>query len=199
MKKTIFTSIILLAISIFAMGQSKELAVEKSLLFLENLENKDFEANSNLMAPSYSDGQFSKKLASSWNYQLGDLGAFRTLKSVKYDKFKDYDLVYLTCAFEKSDYTIKLMYNKRKQITDVYFIPYPPLIPIGSLNSIWVIIFIILWELAWKAMGMWHAATNKQLAWFLAIFIVPTAGILSILYVLFIKPSVKPIKQVKKV
>ena len=195
MKKTIFTIIVLMAMSIITIGQTKDLAVERSLLFLENLENNDFEANSNLMAPSYADGQFSKKLASSWNYQLGDLGAYKLLKSVKYDKFKDYDLVYLTCAFEKSDFTIKLMFNKRKQITDVYFIPYPPIIPIGKLNSIWVIIFLILWELAWKAMGMWHAASNKQMGWFLAIFIIPTVGILSILYVLFIKPTVKQVNQ----
>ncbi len=100
----------------------------------QNLGNNDFESNNNLMAPSYADGQFSQKQASLRNYQLGDLGAFNKLKSIKYDKFKDYDLVYLNCEFEKSDFTIKLMFNKRKEITDVYFIPYSPLIPIGSLN-----------------------------------------------------------------
>lgn len=180
---------------IMTMSQTKELAVEKSLMFLENLESNDFEANANYMAPSYADGLFSKKLAESWNYQISELGAFKSLKSVKYDKFKDYDLVYLTCAFEEKDFTIKLMFNKRKEITDVYFIPYPPIIPIGNLNIIWVVIFLILWELAWKAIGMWKAGNDSQLGWFLTIFVIPTIGLLPIVYVLFIKPTVRPVNQ----
>jgi hypothetical protein len=115
---------------------------------------------------------------------------------VKYDKFKDYDLVYLTCAFEASDYTIKLMFNKRKEITDVYFIPYPPIIPIGKLNTIWVLIFLVLWELAWKALGLWKAGRNRQPGWFVAIFLLASVGILPIIYVLFIKPTVKPLNRV---
>ncbi len=195
MKKTIFTIILLIGIGSTAMAQTKELAVEKSLMFLDNLEKNDFQANAYLMAPSYADGKFSQKLASSWNFQLGELGAYQTLKSVKYDKFKDYDLVYLTCKFEKSDYTIKLMFNKRKEITDVYFIPYPPLIPIGKLNIIWVLIFLVFWELAWKALGLWKAASNKQLGWFLAIFIFATVGILPIIYVLFVKSKERQAPQ----
>jgi hypothetical protein len=179
-----------------AIAQTKELTVEKSLMFLDNLEKNDFEANAYLMAPGYIDGKYSQKLASSWNYQLGELGAYVSLKSVKYDKFKDYDLVYLTCAFEKSDYTIKLMFNKRKEITDIYFIPYPPIIPIGKLNTIWVLIFLVLWELAWKALGLWKAASNKQLGWFLVIFILATVGIIPIIYVLFINPKKRQVPQV---
>jgi hypothetical protein len=45
-------------------------------------------------------------------------------------------------------------------------------------------------------MGMWKAGINKQLAWFLAIFTIPTIGILSLIYVLFIKPTIKPVNQV---
>lgn len=196
MKQLLLTFIIIFGIGIVAFSQTKELAVEKSLIFLENLENKDFEANANFMAPAYADGLFSKKLAESWSFQIGELGAFKSLKSVKYDKFKDYDLVYLTCAFEVKDFTIKLMFNKRKEITDVYFIPYPPIIPIGKLNTIWVLIFLVLWELAWKALGLWKAGRNRQPGWFISIFLIASVGILPIIYVLFVKPTVRPVKQV---
>jgi len=42
-----------------------------------------------------------------------------------------------------------------------------------------------LWELVWKALAMWKAARNKQLAWFIVILVVNTLGILSIVYILF--------------
>lgn len=169
-----------------AMPQTKAGAVEKSLSFLSNLENRDFDANKPLMASAYADGSFEEKLASSWNFQVSRLGAFKHLEGIIYDRFRDYDIVYLNCAFEQEDYTVKLVFNNRMEITDMYFIPYPPLIPAGDLNTIWIVIFLILWELAWKAMGMWKAGRNNQLIWFLAIFIVPTAGILPIVYTLFI-------------
>lgn len=176
----------LISMSIELTAQTKAEAVEKSLEFLSNLEAENFEANSALMADAYADGSFAAKLANSWNFQTGRLGDFQKLKDLKYDRFRDYDIVYLNCAFEEEDYTIKLVFNNRSEITDVYFIPYPPLIPAGKLNTTWIIAFLILWELAWKAMGMWKAARNRQVAWFLAIFIIPTAGILPIVYTLFL-------------
>ena len=42
-----------------------------------------------------------------------------------------------------------------------------------------------LWELAWKAIAMWKAAGNKQLAWFIVILVFNTLGILPIVYILF--------------
>ncbi|MFP4469151.1 MAG: DUF5652 family protein [Bacteroidales bacterium] len=177
----------LISISIQLSAQTKSEAVEKSLVFLSNLEAENFEANRPMMADAYADGSFAEKLAGSWNFQTSRLGNFQMLKDIKYDRFRDYDIVYLNCTFEEEDYTIKLVFNSRLEITDVYFIPYPPLIPAGKLNTVWIIVFLILWELAWKALGMWKAAQNRQMVWFLTIFIIPTAGILPIVYTLFVK------------
>ena len=47
-----------------------------------------------------------------------------------------------------------------------------------------VLVILAIWEVIWKAIALWRAAKNKQLAWFLAIFIINTVGVLPIIYLL---------------
>ncbi len=42
---------------------------------------------------------------------------------------------------------------------------------------------LAIWEMVWKAIAMWKAAQKKQLKWYIAIFVINTAGILPILYI----------------
>jgi len=49
---------------------------------------------------------------------------------------------------------------------------------------IWLIPLII-WEAVWKGIGLWKSAKNNQSGWFIAIFILNTAGILPIVYLKF--------------
>ncbi len=162
-------------------------AVNTSLEFLDNISTGNFEANKKYMAPLYANDEFADKLIKSWSHQVERLGAYQNLVSTKYDYFRDYEIVYLTCQFEKSEYTVKFVFNNKQEITDVYFIPYPPIIAAGDLNNLWLIMFFILWELAWKAMGLWKAGRNQKVGWFLTIFILPTFGLLPIFYTLFVK------------
>ena len=46
---------------------------------------------------------------------------------------------------------------------------------------------IIIWSIAWKAAATWHAARNSQLGWFIALFIINTAGVLEIIYLAFFR------------
>jgi hypothetical protein len=50
----------------------------------------------------------------------------------------------------------------------------------------WIITIVILsvWELVWKAFGLWHSAKNDDKLWFVLIMILNTAGILPIVYLL---------------
>jgi hypothetical protein len=182
-------AILFLFITTAISAQTETQTINRSIDFLENLKNEDYQANRQYMAPAHADANFENKLRQSWQYQISELGKFVSLESTKYDRFRDYEIVYLTSRFEKKNYTLKLVYNKRSEITDVIFIPYPPLIGAGNLNTLWLIIFFIVWELAWKAMGLWKAAKNQQLTWFLAIFVLPTFGLLPIVYTLFVRET----------
>ena len=46
---------------------------------------------------------------------------------------------------------------------------------------------LIFWEAIWKGIGLWKCGRNKQLTWFIAIFILNTVGILPIIYLLFFR------------
>lgn len=46
---------------------------------------------------------------------------------------------------------------------------------------------LIAWSVVWKGIALWHSARNKQLVWYIAIFIINTVGILEIIYLIFFK------------
>jgi len=47
------------------------------------------------------------------------------------------------------------------------------------------IIPLIIWSLCWQLVALWKAATNRQLAWFITLALLNTAGMLPILYIYF--------------
>lgn len=46
---------------------------------------------------------------------------------------------------------------------------------------------IVVWSLIWKGIALWHAARNEQRAWFIALLLINTIGILEIIYLLFFR------------
>ncbi|RLJ06861.1 MAG: hypothetical protein DRP16_04520 [Candidatus Aenigmatarchaeota archaeon] len=52
----------------------------------------------------------------------------------------------------------------------------------------WILICLmslIIWETVWKGVGLWKSGRNKQIKWFVAIFLLNTIGILPIVYLKF--------------
>jgi hypothetical protein len=47
------------------------------------------------------------------------------------------------------------------------------------------IIPLVIWELVWKGIALWHSARNSQKWWFFAILILNTVGLLPIIYLVF--------------
>ncbi len=61
-----------------------------------------------------------------------------------------------------------------------------------SQHSAWIMLMllpIVIWELVWKGLGLWHSARYKQKAWFVAILIFNTVGLLPIIYLLWFRPK----------
>lgn len=52
------------------------------------------------------------------------------------------------------------------------------------LWSLFIIIPLAVWTLFWKALALWHAARRGNTAWFIVLFLVNTAGILDIIYLI---------------
>jgi hypothetical protein len=47
-----------------------------------------------------------------------------------------------------------------------------------------IIIVVGIWDAVWKLIGMWKAARQNHLAWFICMAIFNTIGILPIIYIL---------------
>ncbi len=44
---------------------------------------------------------------------------------------------------------------------------------------------VLVWTIAWKAVGAWKAARKGHLIWFVSFFVFNTLGILPIIYIFF--------------
>ena len=56
-------------------------------------------------------------------------------------------------------------------------------------------VVIVLWSIFWKGMALWKAARRGETAWFVALLIINTVGILEILYLYVFSKEVKPVDK----
>lgn len=56
-----------------------------------------------------------------------------------------------------------------------------------------------LWSLPWKGWALWRAARREDGAWFIALLLVNTLGLLDILYVFVLSKDEKPMSPVKDI
>lgn len=63
----------------------------------------------------------------------------------------------------------------------------PNLYPVYGTVFVMGLVIVSLWELVWKGIALWKCGRNKQLAWFVFILVLNTAGILPIVYLLFFR------------
>ncbi len=50
----------------------------------------------------------------------------------------------------------------------------------------WIIAIVVVlgvWEAVWKALGLWRAGVDRNLLWFVLMFVLNTLGILEIIYI----------------
>lgn len=68
-----------------------------------------------------------------------------------------------------------------------------------------LILALLAWTIVWKGIGLWKSGRNNQLVWFIVMFIVNSAGIIPIIYILWFQKKhaetiilPKPKKKKKK-
>lgn len=62
----------------------------------------------------------------------------------------------------------------------------------------WIIPVAIVWTLFWKGIALWKAARNRSPAWFVAILILNTLGILEIVYILIFSKKNAEVEEKKE-
>jgi hypothetical protein len=49
-------------------------------------------------------------------------------------------------------------------------------------NNWWWFVILMIWSIIWKAFALWRAAHKEDKAWFVALMILNTAGLLELFY-----------------
>lgn len=63
------------------------------------------------------------KLKEAWQGLLVQAGSFKRQVGVRQTKEQGFDIVYVTCEFEKSRLDIKVVFNSAKEISGLWFVP----------------------------------------------------------------------------
>jgi hypothetical protein len=63
------------------------------------------------------------ELENAWQSLLGEAGPFQKIIGVEQKKQEGYDIVRVTCAFEKAELIVKVVYNSQKQVSGLWFLP----------------------------------------------------------------------------
>ena len=69
-------------------------------------------------------------------------------------------------------------------------LPFWGFFPLVALAGLFLAVLVV-WSLAWKAIALWHAARSGHKGWFIALFVINTAGILEILYIYIFSKRMK--------
>jgi len=51
-----------------------------------------------------------------------------------------------------------------------------------------LVTLLALWSMIWKGIALWKAARRDQMGWYVALFIINTAGLLEIIYIFAVAP-----------
>jgi hypothetical protein len=62
-------------------------------------------------------------IEAAWQSLLAQAGGFEKIVGVRQTKEQKYDVVYVTCAFERSQLDVKVVYNDNKEISGLWFLP----------------------------------------------------------------------------
>ena len=64
-----------------------------------------------------------EKMKEVWETVVKQVGSFKEQESVWTESIPKYDIVYVTCAFEKATLDIKVVFDKNKKIAGQFFVP----------------------------------------------------------------------------
>ena len=67
-----------------------------------------------------------EKLEETWKLTTSQIGPFKQQIGLRTEKQLGYDIVFITCEFEKGHLDIKVVYNDEKQVAGLFFVPTSP-------------------------------------------------------------------------
>ncbi len=91
--------------------------------FVELLTKEDYSSAVERFDSKMKDGMPQEKLQQAWNSLLAQVGPFKKQLGVRQAREQGYDVVFVTCEFEKATLDVKVVYNNYKQVSGLWFVP----------------------------------------------------------------------------
>jgi hypothetical protein len=92
---------------------------------VELLANQQFSAVTEDFNETMKNALPPEKLEEVWKATIDQMGPFKKQIGLRTEKEADYDIVFITCEFEKGSLDVKIAYNDEKQIAGLFFVPTP--------------------------------------------------------------------------
>lgn len=97
--------------------------VSSAKAFVDLLVNKDFSSAEGYFHDTVKAALPEEKLKGTWTSLITQAGAFKRQVGTRTEKISGYDVVFVTCEFEKASVDIKVVFNQAKQVAGLFFVP----------------------------------------------------------------------------
>jgi len=104
-------------------AEKKPVALAKE--FVRLLVNEKFSAATKNFDATMKKSLPVEKLAETWRTTTGRAGLFKQQLGTRLEKFLGSYIVYVTCEFEKGPMDVKVVYDDKRQVSGLFFIPTP--------------------------------------------------------------------------
>jgi hypothetical protein len=92
---------------------------------VELLANQQFSAVTEDFNETMKNALPPEKLEEVWKATIDQMGPFKKQIGLRTEKEADYDIVFITCEFEKGTLDVKIAYNGEKQVAGLFIVPTP--------------------------------------------------------------------------
>ena len=127
--RNIVSLLLLITSCLFAFcSEKKEIAEPEKLIelatrFIEMVEQKEFDKAEEMFNSEMKKALPVKKLAEVWTGLLSQLAAYKGQGSTRTEKVKQYDVVHVTCEFEKGTVDARIAFDSEKKIAGFWIFP----------------------------------------------------------------------------
>jgi hypothetical protein len=90
---------------------------------VDSLAKSDFASVVTTFNPNMKSLMPADKLGQTWGQVITQIGQFKARTSSREAQEQGYDIVYVTCQFEKANLDVKVVFDNNKQVTGLFLVP----------------------------------------------------------------------------
>lgn len=123
MKKFLFFISLFIILTAICYGQSEKSCEDLAKEFVDLLVKEDFIQAETCFDSTVKGLMPADKLQATWKDIITETGPYKKQTAIRKEKKSEYDIIYVTCEFEKTSVDIQIVFNNKKEISGLWFLP----------------------------------------------------------------------------